>query len=364
MREEFKKIKMKKEVDSIIDGHKFHLHPDKVAQWLKTGDCYPIHVEIGVTNRCNQNCIFCALDFARGKRNIKREVMLSALENMAKQGVRSVMFGGEGEPTLHKNLWEFVQEAKKYGLDISLTTNGIGFNKKLQEQCLPYLSWIKFSIDAGTPETYSEVHRTPQKHFELLFENIHNSINLKKEQDLNVVIGTQFLMLPQNATVYELKELDRRLEELKPDYLSIKPYSDHPKSKKNLGVTPERYTELERALDSLIENSNFKIVFRRETVDRIQEGNNYPQCYGLPFISLISSAGDVLPCNLFYNNLNYSYGNLNDKSFNEIWGGEKRKEVLDKLKSEIKNCRNGCRCDAGNRYLHRLRNPQLHDNFT
>ena len=33
--------------DTIIDGHKVHLHPKRVAEWLETGDCYPLDVEIG-----------------------------------------------------------------------------------------------------------------------------------------------------------------------------------------------------------------------------------------------------------------------------------------------------------------------------
>ena len=38
---------------------------------------------------------------------------------------------------------------------------------------------------------------------------------------------------------------------------------------------------------------------------------------------------------------------------------------LEKLKEKgVDKCRRGCRCDAGNRYLHRLKYPSPHDNFT
>ena len=114
---------MKKSVDSILDGHKIHLHPEKSAVWRGVGDCYPVHIEIGATNRCNHDCAFCALDFAIGKIEIDRHVMLDALKDMSnpkekfeltinskrktafyRDRVNSVMFGVEGEPTMHKDI--------------------------------------------------------------------------------------------------------------------------------------------------------------------------------------------------------------------------------------------------------------------
>jgi len=375
---------MKKSVDSILDGHKIHLHPEKSAIWREIKDCYPIHIEIGATNKCNHDCVFCALDFAIGKTDINRDVMINALKDMAEpkekceliikyQGrsavyndrVNSVMFGGEGEPTMHKDLGLFIQKAKEYGLDVALTTNGTRFDKTLQEQCLPYLSWVKFSVDAGTPETYKKVHRVSEKQFEILMKNISDSVQLKKQKGLDATIGTQFLITSMNANETEATILIERLREINPDYLSVKPYSDHPRSQKNLEVDSESYDKLEKTFNDLRGKVDFNIEFRRATIERIQEGNTYSECYGLPFISLIDSKGNVLPCNLFYDIEKFIYGNLYENSFSEIWGGNKRKEVLSRLKGkELGDCRRGCRCDAGNRYLNRLKNPQIHDNFT
>lgn len=356
---------MGKKVDSIIDGHKIHLHPDKVSQWKSEGDCYPIHIEIGTTNRCNQNCVFCALDFARGKTDIDKDVMLKGLESMAKCGVNSVMFGGEGEPTLHKDLGLFVQKAKQFGLDVALTTNGVLFDKQLQEDCLPYLSWVKFSMDSGTPQTYSKIHKSPESHFYKLLSNIFSSKEFKIKKRLDVTIGIQNLMIPQNMNSEEIEGLFINSNKIKPDYLSIKPYSDHPRSRKDLIVGVKEYNLLEEKITEMRNSSDFEVYFRKNTIERIQEGNNYPECYGLSFISLIDSKGNILPCNIFYGQEEFTYGNLYENSFEEIWKSSKRKEVIKKLKDVgTKSCRNGCRCDAGNRYLHRIKNPESHDNFT
>lgn len=376
---------MVKEVDSVIDGHKIFLHPKKEAVWNMLGDCYPIHIELGITSKCNQRCVFCALDFLKDRgTNIDKDVMIRALEDMAKpkikyslsakheneseiyeDNVKSVMFGGEGEPTLHPDFGLFVKKAKEFGLDTALTTNGVLFDKEKQEQCLPYLSWVKFSVDAGTPETYSKVHGTSGKNFEILLQNIDSSVKLKKEKNLDVTIGTQYVIIPQSIDKKNVKAIIEIFKEIRPDYLAIKPYSDHPLSKKDLIIKKEDYDNLERILKSTNPDDYFKVLFRKETIKRIQGGNEYPECYGLPFISLIDSKGNILPCNLFYNREEFTYGNLYEERFSEIWTGKKRKEVLSKLKEVgTKDCRKGCRCDAGNKYLTRIINPQAHDNFT
>jgi radical SAM protein with 4Fe4S-binding SPASM domain len=273
------------------------------------------------------------------------------------------MFGGEGEPFMHKDLPLFVQKSKEYGMDVSITTNGVLFDKEKMEACLPYLSWIKFSVDAGNEKQYANIHRTPEKNFDVLIQNIKHAVEFKRKNNLEATIGTQFLMIPES--IAGAKELDSKLREFEPDYLVIKPYSFHPKSQHNQKILDSKeYQAIEESLNGL-ETDKFKIIFRRATLNRIIKGNDYPQCYGLPFISLIDSLGNVLPCNLFYDNKDLIYGNLYEQKFSEIWESEKRKSVLEKIReSGSKECRNGCRCDVINRYLHRLRHPQAHDNFT
>lgn len=376
---------MEKKVDPVIDRHKIHLHPEKEMGWKAIGDCYPIHIEIGVTSRCNHKCVFCALDFIDYKGvDIDTQIMVNALKDMGNpefpykitveygeekgqlyDRVKSVMFGGEGEPTLHKDLGLLVQTAKKAGLDVALTTNGSVFCQRLQEECLPYLSWIKFSMDAGTPKTYEQIHGVSEKNFPTLLNNIKSSSEFKKKHNLEVAIGTQFLMIPQNTNKEEITSAITILEEVNPDYISIKPYSDHPQNKKDLIVTSPKYKELEEAVNSLKEKSGFNIFFRGETLERIQESNPYPNCEGLPFISLVDAQGNVLPCNIFYGKKDFQYGNLYNNSFSEIWQSTQRQEVLRKIqKKGMKECRPGCRCDAGNVYLQRLKKPLAHDNFT
>ncbi len=345
-----------------IDNHKLMYHPKRVAEWKNKRDCYPIYVEIGPTNRCNHKCIFCCYDFFVNKTgiNIDRKVMLRTLKEMAEKGVKSIMFAGDGESLLHENIVEFVEKAKEFGLDVSITTNGCLFDNEKAKKILPHLSWIRFSVDAGTSEIHAKVHGVSVKEFNKIISNIKNAVEIKKKNNLNTTIGMQFLLIPDN--LQDVLKIAKIAKEIGVDNLQIKPYSQHPDSINKFIINYKDYAYLTQELEKF-NSPNFKIFFRKQTIGRIEEGNIYPKCYGLSFFALIDAKGDVLPCSLYYGNQDFIYGNLYKKSFSEIWKGEKRKKILEKISPPTSNCRHGCRLDVINRYLHRLKNPQPHDNF-
>jgi len=345
-----------------VDNHKLMYHPKRVVEWLEKSDCYPIYVEIGPTNACNHRCVFCALDFIEGRHDyIDTKIMAKTLENMAENGVKSVMFAGEGEPLLHKDISKFVKYAKNSGSDVSITTNGVLFNKEKAKECLPYLSWIRFSIDSGSSENYAQIHKTNQKDFDKVIKNIEETVKFRNSNGLKTMIGAQFLLIPQN--INETVKLAKICKDIGADNLQIKPYSQHPNSINKFVINYEDYAYLEPELESF-NSEKFKIIFRKKTMQRLQEKPNYDHCYGLSFFTLIDAKGNVIPCNLFYDNQDFYFGNLYEQSFPEIWEGTKRKKILKELyKRSIKGCRENCRLDPDNRYLHRLKNPSPHDNF-
>ncbi|MBU2639913.1 MAG: radical SAM protein [Nanoarchaeota archaeon] len=347
-----------------VDNHKLMYHPERVAEWKLKGDCFPIYIEIGPTNKCNHRCIFCALDYTMegARAEISKEVMLPTIKEIAKKGTKSIMFAGEGEPLLHKDICEFVQHAKKQKLDISITTNGVLFNKEKIEKILPSLSWIRFSVDAGTKENYAKIHNTNIEDFEKVLKNIKDAVEFKNKNNLNTIIGVQFLLIPQN--IHEVITFAKKIKETGVDNVQIKPYSQHPCSKNKFVVDYKDYSHLEEEIKKL-NSKNFEIVLRKQAIQRLEIKGEYNFCHGLPFFCLIDAKGNVIPCNIFYNNEEMSYGNINEESFSKIWEGEKRKKVLNKFKEiGVKNCREICRLDTINRYLYRLKEmPHPHDNF-
>jgi GTP 3',8-cyclase len=333
-----------------VDSHKLMYHKERVEQWKAEGDCAPIYTEIGPTNRCNHRCMFCALDWLEhGGADIGTEVMCRNLEDMAKFGIKSVMFAGEGEPFLHRDITRFVKTAKQNGMDVSITSNGVPFTKDKADQTLPHLSWIRFSVDAGAPETYAQVHGTRKEDFDRVMEHIKYAAEIKRKNGYDVTIGVQALLT--SKSVKEIEILARRVKELGADNIQIKPYSHHPASKNDLSFDFNEAEGIRTRLESLGDD-NFQVAYRTGTIRRLSEERNYNECLGLPFFSLIDARGNVIPCNLFYGNPEFYFGNINEKLFSEVWQGERRKQVIKKISEKgVQECRLGCRLDVINRFL-------------
>lgn len=348
--------------DIRLDSHKLLYHPERVAKWLSDDDCFPVYVEIGLTNRCNHRCVFCALDWLEGKSvDMDREVLLAALKDMAAHGVRSLMFAGEGESLLHRDAPLFMRTAHELGIKVALTTNGVPLSPEKAEACLPWLSWIRFSVNGGTPERYAEMHGTRPEDFERVIANITYAAELRKRLGLKVDIDVQSLLLPENSG--EVPKLAKLVRAAGADDLQVKPYSQHPLSKNRREPDYRDNLALEAELRAL-ETDTFRIHFRHNTINNLLSGADYDHCHGLPFFALINAKGDVLPCNLFYERPDFIYGNLNEQSFSEIWQGEQRRKIKEQLAArDISECRKICRLDQLNRYLHRLKHPHKGDDF-
>ncbi|MDP2924959.1 MAG: radical SAM protein [Nanoarchaeota archaeon] len=344
------------------DHHKLIYHPKRVAEWIEKDDCFPVFVEISPTNRCNHKCAFCALDWVeRGGRDINSETMINSLKNMADNGVKALMWAGEGEPFLHKDMSLFLKKAKEFGMDSSIATNAVLLTKERIEESLPYLSWVRFSVDSGCPENYAKVHGTNPNDFNKALENIKAAVKFRNNHNLKTVLGVQLVMIPLNKD--QASKLAIILKEIGVDNFQLKPYSHHPNSMNDFSMSQEDHKFIEDEV-SKFSSDNFQVLFRKEAVERTYSERPYESCMGLPFFTLIDCRGNVIPCSHFYKNENFFFGNLNDNSFSEIWDSERRKEVLKKIsKIGTGECRKGCRLDLVNRYLDRLKNPHEHDNF-
>ncbi|MBI4439651.1 radical SAM protein [Candidatus Woesearchaeota archaeon] len=347
-----------------IEGHKLMYHVDEVSKWLQGQLTYPIYVEIGPINSCNHNCSFCALDYLKSKgKMVDREILSRTLKQMSACGVKSVMFAGEGEPLLYPYITEAVSEAKKSGLDVAITSNGVLLTPEKSDALLKHLSWIKISIDAAKPATHARIHGCSEKDFNTLIGNIEYAANLKKEKSLACTIGAQMLLIPEN--IDEVEELILAVRKLGVSYLVLKPYSQHPNSVNRNSLNFGDYGEKLAGISRKYSANGFSVINRSITAREIEDGIAYNKCYGLDFFALITATGDVIPCNLFYDKPEFAYGNIYDAGFDEIWNGERRQAVLKKIHEKgCEDCRRGCRLNFANRYLDELKNKRVpHINF-
>lgn len=349
-----------------IDSHKLHFHVERVHDWLKGKDIAPIYMEISPSGACNHRCVFCALDFmAYRPAYLETKVLEQCLTELAKFGLKSIMFAGEGEPLLHRDIEKIAQHAYRQGLDIAFTTNGVLLNEKKAAQLLPVCSWIKVSCNGGTPETYTALHRSRKDDFDTVFKNLERAVELKHRYVSSCILGLQMLLLPENR--HEAVDLAKRCRDIGLDYLVIKPYSQHPQSKTKVyeNISYEHIGLNKEDILSLA-TSSFSVIYREESMNVWDAGNHrYSRCLALPFWSYLDAQGNIYGCSMHLNDDRFLYGNIYQQKFAEIWFGEKRRESLAWVAAHVdpQHCRVNCRMDKINDYLWSLTHPPEHVNF-
>ncbi len=165
-------------------------------------------VYIEPTSLCNLRCETCV-------RNTWTEPMgamdIGIFNKLVEQlkdfkHLQSVMFGGIGEPTFHKDILYMIGSIKSLGIKAEMITNGILLNEKmikgLFENKLDTL-WISFD---GTDEKMFDEIRTGAS-FAKVVENLtmlkaHNAINKHK-----IKIGIAFVAMKDN--IHELSNIDK-----------------------------------------------------------------------------------------------------------------------------------------------------------
>lgn len=351
-----------------ITGHKLIFHPDRVSRWLESGEEHPINVELAISGACNHRCVFCAVDYMKYVPTfLSKELISKRLDEMAAKGLKSVLLAGNGEPMLHKDAVEIINSIKSKNIDVALSTNGVVFTKEKAEQCMKSLSWIRFSISAGTEETYKKIHRGKDGDFQRVLNNIETASKIKQEQNLSTVLNVQIVMTPDNAD--EVLLLAENVKKVGADRFIVKTVGWNPKTESELRGKFDRESfyrnqaNLEKELTKMTD-AGFECVYRTDRLDNITHQRSYSECLASVFHVAIDSNGDVVPCCVFLGVSDMVYGNINTQTFDEIWSGKQRKQVLEKLKeSKLAECPLECKLANMNCYLQELKHPGAHVNF-
>lgn len=356
-----------------IDGGKLHLHPEWAAKWLeadtweKAKKVYPIYWEITTSAACNHRCTFCSTDAIGYPAILMDEgILVKRMAEAKKLGVKSVMFGGTGEPLVHKRITDICRGAVASNLDYAFTTNGVLISDKrgLPKVGLLGATWIKVSLNAGTKESYAKIHRTEEKDWDQVWAGIKALVALRNTTGSKTTIGVQCVVLPENYR--DMANLASLCIEAGADYLVLKPYSQ---ATFMLSHTYENidYSEMRETLKAVVGMStkSFKVIYRGNAInEEISKKHSYDRCRATPTAWVYSMAdGRVFTCSAHLLDERFCIGNLNEQTFQEIWEGDKRRKNWEMMQDfDIKQCRLNCRMNSSNKYLHQLTHAQ-HINF-
>lgn len=87
----------------------------------------------------------------------------------------------------------------------------------------------------------------------------------------------------------------------------------------------------------------------------------YSVCYAQALSGVIAEDGNVLLCCNLQPNVLQPLGNINEQSFEEIWSGARRRQILAGI--DVRKCPVGCHLDAFNGVLWEYLHPQKEDHI-
>jgi len=112
------------------------------------GKIKPLHIRLYPTNRCNANCEWCC--YSERDRSLELDIgeIRKIIKYFRKLGTKAITFSGGGEPTLHPNIKDMLEYAKKKGIECGLVTNGLLWSQKNVnlDFANKTLTWARLSV--------------------------------------------------------------------------------------------------------------------------------------------------------------------------------------------------------------------------
>lgn len=117
-----------------------------------------LSLRITITNRCNENCLYCHHDgMVTSKDEMTPDELYTICKIAKRIGVKKIRLSG-GDPLIRKDIVEIVDKIASLDFkDISLTTNGVLLDQYAQDLKNAGLDRVNVSLDTLDKETYKKV---------------------------------------------------------------------------------------------------------------------------------------------------------------------------------------------------------------
>lgn len=172
-------------------------------------------LRLELSNICNHACLFCPnRKMSRKRRQMDGGLVERLLREGRELGIEKTGLFMNGEPFMTQELPEYIALAKKLGYKyVYITTNGALASKECMESVIKAgIDSIKFSINAGSRETYKIVHQKDD--YDKVIRNLKYTYEYREKHSYHFKILSSCVV-----TRYMQNEIENH-------YKKIKPYVD------------------------------------------------------------------------------------------------------------------------------------------
>lgn len=296
---EFFSLENKNILRYVVYRYKYNIYPR-----LKILEEYPPNIQIEPTSMCNLRCIMCYQSdksFSSKSAGFMGYMKLDLFKKIVDEiegKIEGVTFASRGEPTLHKQLDEFLKYCEGKFLGLKLNTNATLLDeKKINLLLSSDLQTLVLSIDEKNKENYEKIRVNAK--FEKIMQNLELLKNIREKKYKNSKIKIRISGVKINT--------DQSVDEMNQFY---KEFADE--------IALVDYSPWESAYDNEVNN--------------IQA-----ECSELYRRIFVWQDGKVNPCDYDYKST-LSKWNANEYSIKMIWNSDYYNEIrrLHKLKERKK----------------------------
>jgi len=347
---------------------------DRAIEFIKTGNTAPVLIELDPSNTCNHGCYFCISSYIHlpesknletyNKSVMPENILLGACKDFVDMGVRAVNWTGGGEPTINPHLGKAIKYLGENNIKMGMFTNGTLLDKRdLFETIVDNMTWVRFSVDAGTKKTYNSIRRAKDNQdWDKMISNLTTLVETNNRKGKKIDIGVGFVITPD--TYKEIVDFANNFKDFDINYCQYKP--EVVNREREGGVQREvefwnkevqpLLSEAKIILGDKFQINGYKITDLEK--DPSLYGRTYKKCLGSQLSPCVGADGHVYVCPNHRGYKQYSYGSLHDKSFKEIWNDiSVRENIMNTINNVecFKNCTKLCKPHESNKmmwYLH------------
>lgn len=321
----------------------------------------PLHVELSPTYLCNFACPWCSCRTAREDWSDEdvfnhphatdSTVMNGArinrvVDHLAEHEIGIQWVGGE--PTMNPLLYPAVRRAHELGLQQCLFTNGSLLDEKRISILLDAaLVFIRVSLDAVSPGVHEAHHGYgPERHYrERVLQGLRTLIRLRRDIQCPTMIGVSVVVDERN-----LGDMGPIAEFLcgccseygygAVNYIIVRPtyqfYSAQVQLNQNTGGRLAELVAAGAQIRGMLNSAGIKVVAPGESfaAPETPADPSSEACLSCGWFGEVTPNGDLVLCSDRYGHPDYFVGNIGSESLDDIWGGKKRQQVLQRAETE------------------------------